>query len=97
VVQAGIGGSSVSTLIDGTKRFDIAVRLSDEFRLDPAAIGAIPIRSGEGALVPFSQVASIELDEGYSFVRRDRCSGIPCCRWTSRGATWTASSRMPTR
>jgi cobalt-zinc-cadmium resistance protein CzcA len=71
VVQAGIGGSSVSTLIDGTKRFDIAVRLSDEFRLDPAAIGAIPIRSGEGALVPFSQVASIELDEGYSFVRRE--------------------------
>lgn len=71
VVQAGIGGSSVSTLIEGTKRFDIAVRLSDEFRLDPATIGAIPIRSSEGALVPFSQVASIELDEGYSFVRRE--------------------------
>lgn len=71
VVQAGIGGSSVSTLIEGTKRFDIAVRLSNEFRVDPAAIGAIPIRSSEGALVPFSQVASIELDEGYSFVRRE--------------------------
>ena len=71
VVQAGIGGSSVSTLIEGTKRFDIAVRLSDEFRMDPATIGAIPIRSAEGALVPFSQVATIELDEGYSFVRRE--------------------------
>ena len=71
VVQAGIGGSSVSTLIEGTKRFDIAVRLSDEFRTDPATIGAIPIRSGEGALVPFSQVATIEVDEGYSFVRRE--------------------------
>ena len=71
VVQAGIGGSTVSTLIEGTKRFDIAVRLSDEFRADPAAIGAIPLRSAEGALVPFSQVATIELDEGYSFVRRE--------------------------
>lgn len=71
VVQAGIGGSSVSTLIEGTKRFDIAVRLSDEFRVDPAAIAAIPVRSAEGALVPFSQLASIELDEGYSFVRRE--------------------------
>ncbi len=71
VVQAGIGGSSVSTLIEGTKRFDIAVRLSDEFRMDPATIGAIPIRSAEGALVPFSQVATIEVDEGYSFVRRE--------------------------
>ena len=27
--------------------------------------------AGEGALVPFSQVASIELDEGYSFIRRE--------------------------
>ncbi|MFX7829161.1 efflux RND transporter permease subunit, partial [Acinetobacter baumannii] len=37
VVQAGIGGATVSTLIDGTKRFDIAVRLADEFRADPAS------------------------------------------------------------
>ena len=71
VVQAGIGGQAVSTLIEGTKRFDIAVRLARGFRADPAAIAAIPIRTGEGALVPFSQVATIELDEGYSFVRRE--------------------------
>ncbi len=71
VVQAGIGGQAVSTLIEGTKRFDIAVRLAQGFRADPAAIAAIPIRTGEGALVPFSQVATIELDEGYSFVRRE--------------------------
>jgi cobalt-zinc-cadmium resistance protein CzcA len=71
VVQAGIGGSAVSTLVDGTKRFDIAVRLADEFRADPTSIGAIPIRTSEGALIPFSQVATIELDEGYSFVRRE--------------------------
>lgn len=71
VVQAGIGGAAVSSLIDGTKRFDIAVRLSEDFRLSPEAIGSIPIRTAEGALVPFSQVATIELDEGYSFVRRE--------------------------
>lgn len=71
VVQAGIGGSAVSTLIDGTKRFDIAVRLADDFRVSPAAIAAIPLRTSEGALIPFSQVAKIELDEGYSFVRRE--------------------------
>ncbi len=71
IVQAGIGGTTVSTLIDGTKRFDIAVRLADEFRVSPASIAAIPIRTGEGALIPFSQVAKIEMDEGYSFVRRE--------------------------
>ena len=71
MVQAGIGGQAVSTLIDGTKRFDITVRLADGFRADSAAIAAIPIRTSGGALVPFSQVATIELDEGYSFVRRE--------------------------
>jgi len=71
IVQAGIGGATVSTLIDGTRRFDIAVRLPEEFRGSPAAIAAIPIRTGEGAIVPFSQVARIELAEGYTFVRRE--------------------------
>ena len=71
VVQAGIGGETVSTLIDGTRRFDIAVRLADTWRNSPSAIASIPIRTGEGAVVPFSQVAKIELDEGYTFVRRE--------------------------
>jgi cobalt-zinc-cadmium resistance protein CzcA len=71
IVQSGIGGSAVSTLIDGTKRFDIAVRLAEPYRANPAAIEAIPLRTREGALVPFGQVAKIELDEGYSFVRRE--------------------------
>lgn len=71
VVQSGIGGSTVSTLIEGTRRFDIAVRLADNYRASPAAIAAIPIRTSEGALIPFSQVARIEMEEGYSFVRRE--------------------------
>jgi cobalt-zinc-cadmium resistance protein CzcA len=71
VVQAGVGGMPVSTLIDGTKRFDISVKLSDDFRSTPEAIASIPIRTADGALVPFSQVATIERDEGYSFVRRE--------------------------
>ena len=61
----------MSTLIDGTRRFDIAVRLPEEFRSSPSAIAAIPIRTAEGAIVPFSSVAKIELDEGYTFVRRE--------------------------
>ncbi|WP_374605642.1 efflux RND transporter permease subunit [Niveibacterium sp.] len=71
IVQSGIGGSAVSTLIDGTKRFDIAVRLAENYRANPAQIAAIPLRTREGVLVPFGSVAKIELDEGYSFVRRE--------------------------
>ncbi len=60
VVQAGIGGASVSTLIDGVKRFDIQVRLDKSFRDSEQAIADIPIRTQSGALVPLSRVATIE-------------------------------------
>jgi cobalt-zinc-cadmium resistance protein CzcA len=85
VVQSGIGGASVSTLIEGTKRFDIAVRLAEEFRSSPSAIAAIPIRTAEGALVPFSQVATIELDEGYTFVRREALQRYSVLQMDVRG------------
>lgn len=72
VVQAGIGGKEVSTLIEGVKRFDIQVWLAPEFRNSVEVISNIPIRTQNGALVPLSRVATIELDEGYSFVRREQ-------------------------
>ncbi|MDP2028776.1 MAG: CusA/CzcA family heavy metal efflux RND transporter [Thiobacillus sp.] len=72
VVQAGIGGKAVSTLIDGVKRFDIQVWLAPDFRNSVDAINNIPIRTQSGALIPLSRVATVELDEGYSFVRREQ-------------------------
>ncbi len=72
VVQAGIGGKSVSTVIEGTKRFDIQVWLAPEFRNSVQSISSIPIRTQSGALIPLSNVASVGLDEGYSFIRREQ-------------------------
>ena len=72
VVRAGIGGKAVSTLIDGTKRFDIVVWLPERYRKDIEAIENIPVRTQAGALVPLSQLAKIEVDDGYSFVRREQ-------------------------
>ncbi|WP_310448569.1 CusA/CzcA family heavy metal efflux RND transporter [Sulfuritalea sp.] len=74
VVQAGIGGKAVSTLLDGVRRFDIQVRLDPAFRDSLQAIGDIPLRTQTGALVPLSRVATVELDEGYTFVRREQLS-----------------------
>jgi len=72
VVQAGIGGKQVSTLIDGVKRFDILVWLAPEFRDSMESIDNIPIRTPGGALVPLSSVASVEQGEGYTFIRREQ-------------------------
>jgi len=72
VVRAGIGGQAVSTLIDGTRRFDIVVWLAPEYRKDIEAIQNIPVRTQTGALVPLMQLAKIEVDDGYSFIRREQ-------------------------
>ena len=47
VVKCGIGGSAVSTLIDGTSASTSPSVWRTTFRADPAAIAGIPIRTGE--------------------------------------------------
>ena len=74
VVQAGIGGKAVSVVIDGVRRFDIQVWFAPEFRSSIEAIQNTPIRTAGGALVPLSRVATVSLDEGYTFVRREQLS-----------------------
>lgn len=72
VVQAGIGGKTVGSLVDGVKRFDIEVRLDASSRDSVESISNIPIRTQSGALVPLSRVATVDTSEGYSFVRREQ-------------------------
>lgn len=72
VVQAGIGGKAVSTVIDGVRRFDLQVRLDPAFRGGVEQIAGIPIRTADGTMIPLSRVATIETAEGYSFVRREQ-------------------------
>ncbi|MFW5398025.1 MAG: cobalt-zinc-cadmium resistance protein CzcA [Candidatus Accumulibacter regalis] len=85
MVQAGIGGKAVSTLIDGVRRFDIQVRLDAAFRDTPQAISDIPVRTPTGALVPLSRVATVETDEGYTFVRREQLSRYAVLQMDVRG------------
>ncbi len=71
VVQAGIGGETVSTLLDGAKRYDIVVRFDDAARRDVAEIMRIPLRTPEGNLVPLSRVAEVVVTPGVAKIRRE--------------------------
>jgi cobalt-zinc-cadmium resistance protein CzcA len=48
VVQAGLGGEAVSTLIDGTRRYEIVVRFAEGARSTIEDILRIPLRTAEG-------------------------------------------------
>ena len=85
VVQAGIGGKAVSTVIDGVRRFDIVVRLDESYRDSVQAISSIPVRTQSGALVPFGRVATVEMNEGYTFVRREALQRYAVIQMDVRG------------
>ncbi len=71
VVQTGIGGEAAGVVLDGTRRFDIQVRLQPEFRGNMEAIRNLPVRAGDGALLPLARVAQVSTAEGYAFIRHD--------------------------
>ncbi|QNK01528.1 efflux RND transporter permease subunit [Dyella telluris] len=85
VVRNGIGGDPVTTLIDGVKRFDIAVRLDDADKRSTQAIQRIPIQSRGGAIVQLSQVAEVSEAEGYSFIRREQLQRYAVIQMDVRG------------
>ncbi|MDR3445454.1 MULTISPECIES: CusA/CzcA family heavy metal efflux RND transporter [unclassified Dyella] len=85
VVRNGIGGEPVTTLIDGVKRFDIAVRLDDADKRSMQAIQRIPIQSPGGAIVQLSQVAEVTEAEGYSFIRREQLQRYAVIQMDVRG------------
>ncbi len=85
VVRNGLGGEPVSVLLDGVRRFDIAVRLQEDYRDTVEALRRIPLKSETGALIPLSEVATVGVDEGYSFVRREQLQRYAVIQMDVRG------------
>ncbi|HEY1719041.1 MAG TPA: CusA/CzcA family heavy metal efflux RND transporter [Verrucomicrobiae bacterium] len=64
VVETGIGGMNVSTVIDGRERIPIQVRLQRDERDDIEKLGDILVPMGMGKFIPLGQVATISRDVG---------------------------------
>jgi copper/silver efflux system protein len=64
IVETGIGGMNVSTVIDGRERIPIQVRLQCDERDDIERLGDILVPMGMGKFIPLGQVATISRDIG---------------------------------
>jgi cobalt-zinc-cadmium resistance protein CzcA len=71
LIQTGIGGGAVSQVFIGERHYDVTVRFPEQVRNSPEAIGSLVLTSSSGALVPLSQVARIQLQQGESTINRD--------------------------
>jgi cobalt-zinc-cadmium resistance protein CzcA len=70
VIEMAIGGKAISTVFEGEKRFDVAVRFQEQARADADAIGNILVPTHDGGRVPLSQLASIQVVNGASIIAR---------------------------
>ena len=61
VVEAAVGGSEATELLDGARRFPVVVRLPQAMRQDADAIAALVVTAPGGERVPLSRLASIKL------------------------------------
>jgi cobalt-zinc-cadmium resistance protein CzcA len=71
LINVAIGGEAVGVLYEGERRFDITAKVGRETANSPAALGRLPVYSADGAPVPLSQVASIELIDGQTIIARE--------------------------
>ncbi len=70
VVEA-VGTRVTGRIREGDRRFDLAVRLRDEYRADPARLARIPVRTPGGDRVPLGRVTKIREVTGPSTIHRE--------------------------
>ena len=71
VVGTALGGEEAGALIDGSKRYDVVVRLPEAERLNLAGLRQLPVIGGEGAHVPLERVADIAVADRVGTINRE--------------------------
>ncbi|MEO8333421.1 MAG: CusA/CzcA family heavy metal efflux RND transporter [bacterium] len=70
LIEAAVGGSAATQVVQGERTFDLVVRLKPEFRQTPEQIGNILVATPDGAQVPLRELATIAVSTGASFIYR---------------------------
>jgi cobalt-zinc-cadmium resistance protein CzcA len=70
-VSSGGSGDVISQIIEGQKRYTVALRLPERYRTDPDAMRRIQLRASGGEQVTLSQVAHVEVTRGAEMINRE--------------------------
>lgn len=71
LVRNGIGGQEIGQVINGNERYDIYLRIGEEFRDQQQTIADLRLQAPTGAWVRLGDVADIAIESGPPQVRRD--------------------------
>jgi cobalt-zinc-cadmium resistance protein CzcA len=85
VIDLALGGSPITGVFEGDRRFDVVARFAPASRASPAAIGALLIPTRDGARVPLGQLADIRTSDGASIIARRENERAIAVRTNVRG------------
>ncbi len=88
VVQAALGGTIATNLLEADRQFPVTVRLAPEFRGSIAAVQDLKIGvqvAGGNAYIPLRELATITLDTGASYIFRERNQRFIPIKFSVRG------------
>lgn len=72
VVQAALGGTVATTLLEADRQFNVTVRAAPKYRDDINSVGNIKVGyaagNGQTAYIPLKELATISLDTGASYI-----------------------------
>jgi len=71
LIEAAVGGTAATQVVQGERSFDLVVRLEPRFRETPEAIGNILVATPGGQQIPLKELADIREASGASFIYRE--------------------------
>jgi cobalt-zinc-cadmium resistance protein CzcA len=88
VVQAALGGTVATTMLEADRQFGVVVRLAPEYRTDIDAVRNLKIgvqTAAGNAYIPLSDLAEISVDSGASYIYHERNQRFMPIKFSVRG------------
>ncbi|MBO0751439.1 MAG: efflux RND transporter permease subunit, partial [Bradyrhizobiaceae bacterium] len=88
VVQAALGGTTATTLLEADRQFNVVVRATPQYRNSIDAIRNLKVgylTPNGAAYIPLSELATITLDTGSSYIYRERNQRYVPIKFSVRG------------
>jgi cobalt-zinc-cadmium resistance protein CzcA len=88
VISAALGGTTATTILESDRQFAVVVRLAEQYRNNIDAVRDLKVgfqTPNGNAYVPLSELASITLDTGASYIFRERNQRFVPIKFSVRG------------
>ena len=85
VIEMAIGGKAASELYEGIEKFDIRIRVPEEYRKSETDIGNLMVPTESGSKVPVKEIANITMKTGPCLIFRDANERYSAVKFSVRG------------